>query len=115
MYRFDGYDVELTRGDSLVLRIDLKGRDLPEGTEAVLTVKKRVRDEQIVLRKRCDASSEILSIALEAQETNLVPGVYVWDVRLRIPRPDGSFEIYTPMEYAALTILPAVGTELETE
>ena len=113
LYRFDGYDIELTRGDSLTLRIDLKGRDLPDGTEAVLTVKKRVRDEEIVLRKRCDASSELLTIALETEETNLTPGTYVWDVRLRIPQENGSFEIYTPMEYAALTILPVVGTELE--
>lgn len=113
MYRFDGYDIELTRGDSLTLRIDLKGRDLPVGTEAVLTVKKRVRDEAVVLRKRCDASDEMLTITLEAEETNLPPGPYVWDVRLRIPRENGTTEIYTPMEYAALTILAAVGTELE--
>ena len=40
LYRIDGYDIELTRGDSLTLRIDLKGRDLPEGTEAFMTIKK---------------------------------------------------------------------------
>lgn len=112
MYRINGYDIELTRGDSLTLRIDLKGRDLPEGTEAFMTVKKRVRDEEIVLQKQCDASEEILTIALEAKEAELPPGMYVWDVRLRIPREDGGYEIYTPMEYAALTILEAVGTEL---
>lgn len=110
MYRIDGYDIELTRGDSLSLRIDLKGRDLPEGTEAVLTVKKRVRDAQPVLVKRCDASGEILTVALETQETDIAPGTYVWDVRVCIPREDGTVEVVTPMEYAALTILNAVGT-----
>lgn len=115
MYRIEGYDIELTRGDSLTLRIDLKGRDLPEGTEACMTVKKRVRDENIILQKRCDASQEILTIALEAEETNLEPGMYVWDVRLRIPRENGTYEIYTPMEYAALVILETVGTEMAGE
>jgi len=110
LYRIDGYDIELTRGDSLTLRIDLKGRNLPEGTEAVFTVKKRMRDERSVLVKRCDASEEILTVALEAGETDIAPGTYVWDVRLRIPREDGSIEVVTPMEYAALTILGAVGT-----
>lgn len=115
MYRIDGYDIELTRGDSLTLRIDLTGRDLPEGTEAFMTIKKRVRDDEILLQKRCDAADEILTIALEAEETDLSPGMYVWDIRLRIPREDGSFEIHTPMEYAALVILEAVGTELTAE
>lgn len=110
MYRIEGYDIELTRGDSLTLRIDLKGRDLPAGTEAVFTVKKRVRDAQPVLLKRFDASDEILTVALENADTDLIPGAYVWDVRLRIPREDGSIEVVTPMEYAALIILDAVGT-----
>ena len=113
MYRFDGYDIEMTRGDSLVLRVDLKGRDLPEGSEAVFTVKKNVREETVLLQKRCDAAQEVLAIALETEETDLPPGTYVWDVRLLIPREDGTREVYTPMEYAALTILPAVGTELQ--
>ena len=109
MYRIDGYDIELTKGDSLTLRIDLMGRDLPEGSEAVFTVKKRMRDEQPVLVKRCDASGEILTLSMESGETDIAPGTYVWDVRLRIPREDGSIEVYTPMEYAALVILDAVG------
>jgi len=73
---------------ALTLRIDLKGRDLPQGTEAVMTIKKRVKDEAIILQKRCDASEEVVTIALEASETELAPGMYVWDVRLRIPRED---------------------------
>ena len=107
------YDIEVSRGDSAALRIDLSGRDLPEGTEAVFTVKRSISDDEPVLQKRIDASDEILTIALTPQETNLEPGVYYWDVRLRIPLETGGYEIYTPMEYAALVVLDVVGTSLD--
>ena len=43
MVRCNGCDIELTRGDTLLLRIDLTGRDLPQGAQAVFTVKKNVK------------------------------------------------------------------------
>ena len=109
MVEINGYDIELTRGDSLFLRVNLSGRDLPEGTDAVFTVKKSVRSDEVILRKRFDAADEVVAIQLTSRETRLDPGVYVWDVRLQIPQEDGGFEVYTPMEYAAFVIVPAVG------
>ncbi len=108
MIRTNGYDVELTSGDDLFLRIDLEGRDLPEGSQAVMTVKKSVRDLSPLIEKIVDASGEILTLHLTHEETALAPGSYFWDVRLIIPAGDGC-EVYTPMEYAALVILEAVG------
>lgn len=110
MVRFDGYNIELTRGDTLMIRIDLFGRDLPEGTQAVLTVKKNVRSAEKLICEWFDASQEALSICLTPEKTDLPPGVYVWDVRLRIPLADGSFEVVTPMDYAAFAVLSAVGS-----
>lgn len=107
------YDIEVSRGDTAVLRIDLSGRDLPEGTDAVFTVKQNISDEEPVLQKRFNASDEVLSIVLTSQETNLEPGVYYWDVRLLIPLESGGYEVYTPMEYAAFVVLDVVGSALE--
>lgn len=108
MMQTDGYDIELTRGDSLFLRIDLTGRELPAGTQALFSFKRRLQDKAPLLTKTCDASSGIIALALSHEETDITPAVYVWDVRLRIPHGEET-EIYTPMPYAALVILDAVG------
>lgn len=113
MVEINGYDIELTRGDSLFLRVNLSGRELPEGTDAVFTVKKSVRSDEVILRKRFDAADEVVGIQLSSRETRLDPGVYVWDVRLRIPQEDGTFEVYTPMEYAAFVVVESVGEPVE--
>jgi len=109
MVNINGLDITLTRGDSLNLRVDLEGRDLPEGSIAEMTVKRSVRSRSVLLRKTFDASGETIGIQLAPQETSLLPGAYVWDVRLLIPLAGGGCEVYTPMEYAAFVIVPAVG------
>ena len=114
MVEINGYDIALTRGDSLYLRVDLGGRDLPAGSQAVFTVKKTIRSRSCVIQKTMDASEEMLGIQLTPDETNLAPGVYVWDVRLQIPLENGGFEVYTPMQYAAFAVLEAVGTGVGT-
>lgn len=115
MVEINGYDIQLTRGDTLFLRVDLTGRDLPEGTDAVFTVKKNIRSDEVLLRKRFDASDEVVGIRLSSRETRLDPGVYVWDVRLQIPAEDGTYEVYTPMEYAAFVVLESVGEPVEED
>lgn len=111
MHRFNGYDIELTRGDSLLFRINLSGRDLPEGSVGLFTVKAHPRDEHALIHKRVDASGELLSISLSPKETNLQPRTYFWDVRILIPQEQGGYELETPMEYAAFTILDAIGRD----
>ena len=111
MHRFDGYNIELTRGDSLTFRITLTGRDLPEGSVGLFTVKAHPRDEQPLIQKRVDAGGELLSIVLTPQETNLTPRTYFWDVRVLIPLENGGWEVETPMEYASFTILEAIGRD----
>lgn len=114
MVEINGYDIALTRGDSLYLRVDLGGRDLPAGAQAVFTVKKTIRSRSSVIQKVMDAADEVLGIQLTPDETNLAPGVYVWDVRLQIPLEDGGWEVYTPMQYAAFAVLETVGTGVGT-
>lgn len=108
----ESYDIQVTQGDTVTLRIDLSGRDLPEGSEAVFTVKQNLTDEEPILQKRFNASDEVLVIVLSHDETNLEPGTYFWDIRLMIPMEEGGWEVYTPMNYAALAVTAAVGTSI---
>jgi len=109
MHRFDGYNIELTRGDTLFFTLKLTGRDLPEGSVAYFTVKSGARSDEKLIEKKLDAGGEVLHIRLSSGETDLEPRTYFWDVRVLIPLEEGGYEVETPMEYAAFTILPAIG------
>lgn len=110
MHTIDGYDIAITRGDSLVFRVALDGRELLPGAESLFTVKRSPRDPEALIEKRADASQGTVAVFLTPEDTDLEPRTYYWDLRVRVPSSDGaSFEVETPMEYAALTILPAIG------
>lgn len=111
MHKFNGYDIEITRGDSLQFRVSLMGRDLPEGSVGLFTVKASPRDEHALIEKRVDASGELLTITLNPKDTNLPPRTYFWDVRVLIPKSEGGFELETPMEYASFVVLDAIGRD----
>ena len=110
MHRFDGYDIELTKGDSLQFKVTIAGRELPEGTAALFTVKKRPRDEETVIEKRLDVDAAgVVLVGLSSDDTDITPRTYYWDLRVLMPLGDGTFEVRTPMEYAAFTILEVIG------
>ena len=110
MHRFNGYDIELTRGDSLFFKIDLTGRDLPEGSVAYFSVKTSPKATDYVIRKKLNASDELLDVRLMPEDTDISARTYFWDVRVLIPLETGGYEVETPMEYASLTILDAIGS-----
>ena len=109
MRRFDGLDIELTRGDTLRFKTTFAGRTLPAGTIALFTVKKRTRDEEAVIEKRIDVLDNMIYVNLSSADTDVQPRTYYWDIRVLIPYGDGTFEVKTPMDYAAFTILEVVG------
>jgi hypothetical protein len=109
MHLFNGYDIELTKGDSLFFKINLDGRKLPEGSVGYFTVKSNTRASEAVIRKKMDASDGVLDIRLTSEDTDIPVRTYVWDVRVLIPLEEGGYEVETPMEYATLTILDAIG------
>lgn len=109
MHRFNGHDIEITQGDTLLFRIVLDGRDLPEGSVGYFTVKKNPKRDEALIEKKMNASDGELIVQLDSADTNLPARTYYWDVRLLIPRDDGGYEVETPMEYAAFTVLEAVG------
>lgn len=115
MYKITGLDIEITRGDTLALLYKFDGRELPEGTDAIFTIKKRPRDEEYVVQKRVNASDGTATILLLSDDTNYDARTYYWDIRLQIPREDGGYEVQTPMEYAAFTIIEVIGGDIGSD
>lgn len=110
MYRFDGLDIELTRGDSLQFKVTISGRELPEGTIALFTVKRNANAEEAVIEKRLAVDADgVVLVGISSDESDLPPRTYYWDLRVLLPLGDGTYEVRTPMEYAALTILGVIG------
>ena len=107
MHRFDGYNLQITQGDTLLFTVTLAGRTLPDGTQAVFTVKRRPRDGEKLSEKRLRVQDGAVRIALTSEDTALPARSYVWDLRILIP--GDAPEVETPMEYAAFTVLQAVG------
>lgn len=115
MYKITGLDIEVTRGDTLALLYRFDGRDFPVGTDAIFTIKRRPRDTEHVVQKRVDASDGTATILLLSDDTNFDARTYYWDIRLQIPREDGGYEIQTPMEYAAFTIVQVIGGDIGSD
>ena len=110
MYRFDGLDIELTRGDSVQFKVTVMGRELPEGSSAVFSVKKRPTDTDCVIEKKLMLSEGgVVLIGLSHEDTDIPAAMYWWDLRVLLPLGDGSFEVRTPMEYASFTIMEVIG------
>lgn len=109
MRKFDGLNIELTRGDSTQFKVNFAGRTLPEGTIALFTVKKSPRSEEAVIEKRLGIEDSSVSVGLSSKDTDITPRTYYWDIRVLIPLGDGTYDVRTPMEYAAFTILEVIG------
>lgn len=110
MRKFNGLDIELTKGDSLQFKVTFYGRTLPEGSIALFTIKKSPRAEDAEVEKHILINADgTVQVGLSSSETNLKPRTYFWDMRVLIPLGDGTYEVKTPMEYAAFTIAEVIG------
>ena len=111
MRKFDGLDIELTRGDTLSFRVVFKGRDLPDTAIALFTIKKRPKDDEpAIVEKRLPIVGNKSTVLLKSEDTEKVkPRLYYWDIRVLVPEGDGTFWVKTPMEYAAFMLNGVVG------
>ena len=111
MRKFDGLDIELTRGDTLSFRVTFKGRVLPNNAIALFTVKKRPKDEDpAIVEKRLPITGNKSIVLLKSEDTEKVkPRLYYWDIRVLIPEGAGTYEVRTPMSYAAFMLTEVVG------
>ena len=82
MRKVNGLNIQLTQGDTLVLRANLAEADLPEGSEALFTVKRRPNDETPLIEKRIGIQENAALIQLASADTALPPRTYCWDRRL---------------------------------
>lgn len=109
MLKIDGYNVELTRGDSVRFMIRLTERELPKGTQAVFTVKDTPWEPCVpVIEKTQEVVNGMVSVILEPYDTDILSGHYVWDLRVK-ERADDGVHVLTPMEYAAFVVKEAIG------
>ena len=112
MLIIDNNGIAITRGDSMRLMVRLSNRELPAGTQALFTVKDTPWEPCAhVIEKLIDVMDGCVSVLLTPAETDITPGHYVWDLRIKEPVENGRTEVHTPMEYAAFTVLEAVGDE----
>lgn len=110
MYRFDGLDIELTQGDSIQFKANITGRELPEGTIALFTVKRSEKAEEAIIEKRLAVDADgVVLVGLSSSDTDIPARTYYWDIRVLMPLGDGTYEVRTPMDYAAFTILGVIG------
>ena len=110
MLRIDRHNIEITQGDSVRLKIRLEGREVPDGTQAVFTVKDTPWEPcRPVIEKVLTVLDGTVSILLEPGDTDLTPGHYVWDLRLKEQTEEGKQVVLTPMEYAVFRVLEAIG------
>ena len=63
-----------------------------------------------IIEKRLDVDADgVVLVGLSSDDTDITPRTYYWDLRVLMPLGDGTFEVRTPMEYAAFTILEVIG------
>lgn len=109
MLRIDRNGITITRGDSERFVITCEGRELAEGTKAVFTVKGTPWEPcRPDIEKIIDVIDGKVNVILEPEDTDITPGHYVWDLRLKEPDENG-MNVITPMAYAAFHVLEALG------
>ena len=106
MYAFNGYDISLTRGDTLTFALVMEGRTIPANARALFTVKARPRDERAAIEKNVPIVNNTAVIELLPEDTrDMRARVYCWDARVLY----ANGEVRTPMEYAAFEVTEVIG------
>lgn len=98
-------EITISRGDDAPYVIYFDDEIPPDGTEAIITVKRHLNSGNKVIEKTVSVRDGAINFAFTSDETNLIPDTYVWDVRLKY----ANGEIYTPIPPSPFTILGVVG------
>lgn len=98
MFAFDNSVLKITRGDSGIVRLNLKTADGTEVSDytAVLTLKKNIHETENALQIACDSGKFQFD---HSSTENLTPGNYVYDVQII---RDGAYTTIGP--YQAIVI-----------
>lgn len=89
MHSIRGTDITLTRGDTLLIQLNLEKDEQPftpqEGSVIRFAMKRKYTDEEVLINKNIDISSLLLEI--EPRDTKELPfnKTYVYDIELTDP------------------------------
>lgn len=107
MLKISGNGIRLTRGDTIRFTIRLTGREVPDGTKTLFTVKKSAwQHGDPLIREEIPVLGNAVHVFLPPEKTNITSGDYVWDLRVMVDE-----DVFTPMEYALFHVVEAIGDE----
>ena len=116
MFNVSGLSIQISAGDTGVIRFEIEGTSLTEKDRGVFTVKNR--NGMIMIKKiiQPERKNEICVPFVNGDTEHLTPGVYEWDMRIAIKAKiaengdvvDGE-SVVTPYLPARFTVLKVVG------
>ena len=97
MFNVSNNNISLTRGDTVILNLDIQNYELQDSDDVVLTVKKNVNTPTIILQKKLDF--ENMRFVIKPDDTSKIPyGTYKYDVQ--ITTSEGNvYTIITPHDF----------------
>lgn len=107
----NGYDIKISKGDTLILKVHFNNANFPKMTKVLFTVRTYPNNPDHVILKEYtfDENGDII-IFIPSQETNIFPFEYSWDIRVLIPiEGQTEFEVVTPFVPAKFEVLKVVG------
>ena len=111
MLKISGSGIRLTRGDSARFTIRMTGREVPDGTKTLFTVKKKAYQHDEALIEECfPVVGNAVHVLLPPESTDFPAGNYVWDLRVLLDTEEGH-DVLTPMEYSTFHVVEAIGYE----
>lgn len=111
MLKISGNGIRLSRGDSARFTIRLTGREVPDGTKTLFTVKQRAWAHAMpVIEMEIPVIGNAVYVILPPDMTNVNSGDYLWDLRVFVDTEEG-LDVLTPMEYATFHVVEASGNE----
>ena len=99
-------DIQISRGDSGSIEVELSGdTEIEDGTPAIISVKRNIDEDGYLWQKTKEIENGKLSIDLLPEETNIKPGAYIWDFRIKF----SEVSIVSPILPSKFRILGVVG------
>lgn len=117
MFKASGQSIQISAGDTGVIRFDVEGARLTDKDRAVFTVK--TRSGQTMIRKiiKPEKETEFMVPFVNVDTEQMEPGTYEWDIRIVLKAKlgangdvvDGEI-ISTPYSPGQFTVLRVVGS-----
>jgi hypothetical protein len=116
MFKASGQSIQISAGDTGVIRFDVEGARLTDRDRGVFTVKTRSGETMIRKIIKPEKETEIMLPLVNSDTEKMQPGVYEWDIRVVLNAKfnasgdvvDGD-SISTPYAPGQFTVMRVVG------